>query len=76
MPVAVNTSKANSKFTELHFPINEIINGDAVEELKKLPSESIDLVVADPPYWKVVNEKWDYQWGTEQAYIALVRRVV
>ena len=27
------------------------------------------MVVADPPYWKVINEKWDYQWGTEQAYI-------
>lgn len=28
----------------------EIINGDALELLKKVKSESIDLVVADPPY--------------------------
>ncbi|TSC77402.1 MAG: putative adenine-specific DNA-methyltransferase [Parcubacteria group bacterium Gr01-1014_29] len=52
------------------FPVNEIITGDAVEELKKLPDESVDLIIADPPYWKVINEKWDYQWGKEHEYIA------
>lgn len=52
------------------FSVNEIITGDAVEELRKLPDESIDLIIADPPYWKVINEKWDYQWGKEHEYIA------
>lgn len=33
-----------------------IILGDAIEELKKLPSESVDLIVTDPPY----NLKKDY----------------
>lgn len=28
----------------------KIIHGDALTELKKLPSESIDLIFADPPY--------------------------
>lgn len=28
----------------------DIICGDAIEELKKLPDESIDLIVTDPPY--------------------------
>jgi adenine-specific DNA-methyltransferase len=46
-----------------------IILGDCIEELRKLPSESVDLIIADPPYWKVVGEKWDYQWRTEQDYI-------
>src|SRR3989344_821693 len=50
-------------------PINQIICGDAIEELKKLPSHSVDLVIADPPYWKVINEKWDYKWRTENDYI-------
>ena len=27
-----------------------LICGDALEELRKLPSESIDLVLTDPPY--------------------------
>ena len=34
-----------------------------------MSDESIDLVVADPPYWKVVGEKWDYQWRTENDYV-------
>lgn len=48
---------------------NTIIQGDCIEVLKKLPAESIDLIVADPPYWKVISEKWDYQWRTEADYI-------
>lgn len=50
-------------------PLNKIICGDAIEELKKLPNHSVDLIVADPPYWKVINEKWDYKWRTENDYI-------
>ncbi len=37
--------------------------------MQSLDDNSIDLVVADPPYWKVVGEKWDYQWKTEKDYI-------
>jgi modification methylase len=29
---------------------NRVIVGDCIEELRKLPSESVDLVFADPPY--------------------------
>jgi modification methylase len=31
-------------------PVNCILSGDCLEELKKLPSNSVDLVFADPPY--------------------------
>ena len=31
-------------------PLNKIINGETIEELKKMPSSSVDLVFADPPY--------------------------
>jgi len=31
-------------------PLNKIILGDAVSELKKLPDESCDAVIIDPPY--------------------------
>ena len=31
-------------------PLNEIIETDCVEAMKSLPSESVDLVFADPPY--------------------------
>jgi site-specific DNA-methyltransferase (adenine-specific) len=30
---------------------NIIINGDSIEEMKHLPTESVDLIFADPPYW-------------------------
>lgn len=49
--------------------MKNIILGDCIEELKKLDDNSVDLVVADPPYWKVINEKWDYQWRTENDYV-------
>ena len=53
---------------------NKLINGDSLEELKKIPDESFDLVFADPPYnlqlkseltrpdrskVSAVNDKWD-----------------
>ena len=31
--------------------INKIIKGDCIENLKKLPDESVDLIFADPPYF-------------------------
>jgi modification methylase len=35
---------------EQRLPRNKIIVGDCIEELRKLPEKSIDLVFADPPY--------------------------
>lgn len=37
--------------------------------MKEMPDNSIDLVIADPPYWKVIGEKWDYRWRTEADYV-------
>ena len=31
--------------------INKIINGNCIEEMKKMPEESVDLIFADPPYF-------------------------
>ncbi len=53
---------------------NKLINGDSLEELKKIPEETFDLIFADPPYnlqlknsltrpdrsmVNAVNDKWD-----------------
>lgn len=51
------------------FLINNIYNAECIESMRKLPDESIDLIVADPPYWKVIGEKWDYRWRTESDYV-------
>ena len=32
-------------------------------------NESVDLVIADPPYFKVIGEKWDYAWRTDRDYL-------
>ena len=34
---------------------NVIINGDSIVEMKKLPSSTVDLIFADPPYWMRVD---------------------
>jgi len=53
---------------------NKIVNGNSLEELKKIPRETFDLIFADPPYnlqlkseltrpdqskVSAVNDKWD-----------------
>jgi DNA (cytosine-5-)-methyltransferase len=48
---------------------NQIICGDCITKLKDFQDNFFDLTIADPPYWKVVSEKWDYQWRTEEDYI-------
>ena len=45
------------------------IQGDCLEEMQNISDGSVDLVIADPPYWKVVGQKWDYQWRTERDYV-------
>jgi len=51
------------------FEKNKIYLASCLDKLKLLDGNSVDLVVADPPYFKVVNEKWDYEWKTEQQYL-------
>jgi len=46
-----------------------IIHSDCVNVLKKEKEGSIDLIIADPPYFKVINEKWDYKWKNEKDYL-------
>ena len=36
---------------------NKILNGDSIEELKKIPDKSFDLIFADPPYNLQIGKK-------------------
>lgn len=36
---------------DVNFYINKIIEGNCIDEIKKMPAESVDLVFADPPYF-------------------------
>ncbi|MDM0587794.1 site-specific DNA-methyltransferase [Clostridium perfringens] len=49
--------------------LNKIYNQDCIEYMKTLPNECVDLIIADPPYYKAINEKWDKQWKTEEEYL-------
>lgn len=53
---------------------SKLIEGDCLQIMPTLKTESFDLVIADPPYWKVVGEKWDYQWRTEDDYITWCKK--
>lgn len=53
----------------MEHPYIEISNCDCLSKLPFLKAESIDLVIADPPYFKVVNETWDYKWSTLNDYL-------
>lgn len=51
-----------------------IYNSDVSSFLNEEKDCSIDLAILDPPYWRVVNEKWDRQCKTEEDYICWVRQ--
>lgn len=40
--------KSEKQYKKL--PVNQVIVGDAIEEMKKIPSDSIDMTFADPPF--------------------------
>lgn len=49
--------------------LDSVLNVDCLEGFKGIEDESVDLIIADPPYFKVIGEKWDYMWRTEEEYI-------
>lgn len=51
VPVAVYFSRVKAEVKQYKkLPLNKIICGDAVKELKKFPAESCDVIIIDPPY--------------------------
>ena len=46
------------------------MNADSFAYIKTLPDNCIDLILTDPPYFRVKNEKWDRQWDSETEYLA------
>jgi len=37
--------------------------------MQSLPDNSIDLIIADPPYYKIVEDYWDNQWDTVEDWV-------
>ncbi|MGI7060357.1 DNA-methyltransferase [Citrobacter amalonaticus] len=55
-----NTVKINSV---------ELINADSLHYIASLPDNSIDLIVTDPPYFRVKPEGWDNQWKGDEDFL-------
>ena len=59
--------------------VNKIICGDCIEEMKKLPDESVDLIWFSPPYWdlhKYSKSKKEKGYGqTFDEYILSLKKV-
>ena len=48
---------------------NTIHHANSLELLPQFPTESVHLIIADPPYFRVLKESWDNQWPSEAAYL-------
>lgn len=54
---------------------NTIVQTDCISGMNQLLQDgSVDLIIADPPYFKVIGEKWDYYWRTEDDYLEWSRK--
>lgn len=49
--------------------LNQIIEADAQEALRRLPAGLAQVVIADPPYYRVLEAGWDNQWHNEGDYL-------
>ncbi len=55
-----NTVKINSV---------DLINADSLHYIASLSDNSIDLIVTDPPYFRVKPEGWDNQWKGDEDFL-------
>ena len=62
MVVEDKKNVANYSIDEIR---NKIIHGDALEVLKKIPDESVDLVFMDPPYFLQLPKKQLKRWNVK-----------
>ena len=44
--------------------------GDCLEVMRSMPDKSVDAVITDPPYFRIVDAQWDKQWKTLDEYLA------
>jgi site-specific DNA-methyltransferase (adenine-specific) len=50
-------------------------HGSAEDVLPSLESNSIDCILTDPPYFKVLAEDWDNQWHDQSAFLDWLDRI-
>jgi len=40
-----------------------------LDDLKKIPNDSCQIIIADPPYFRAIKEEWDNQWNSLEDYL-------
>jgi site-specific DNA-methyltransferase (adenine-specific) len=53
----------------------DVREGDCLSVMAAMPPNSVDLIVADPPYFRVKNEPWDRQWAKPEGFLAWMGEV-
>ena len=48
--------------------VGAIVAGDVLDLFEHIADESIDLIIADPPYYDIAAESWDRQWESLEAW--------
>jgi DNA modification methylase len=56
--------------------LDKLFIEDCNDFMKKLEPLSIDTVILDPPYFNVVNEKWDTQWKDLEEYLSWFKPII
>lgn len=54
----------------------KILQGDALEKIKEIESESIDCIVTSPPYWQLRDYGIDEQLGLEETVEEYLERLI
>jgi DNA modification methylase len=52
------------------------MQGDCLERMKEIPDGSVDMVLTDPPYFRVKNEKWDKMWKDKKSYLLWIENLL
>jgi len=67
--IATLTSEACMEAQRGYMTKQEWKIGDCLGLIKDIPDNSIDLIICDPPYYKIDSSGWDNQWETFEDYI-------
>ena len=62
---------------EMSVEKNKVVNDDCINYMKKMKEENVkvDCIILDPPYFQVVNEKWDKEWKDLNAYLEWIEKI-
>ena len=55
---------------------NKILHGDSLDLLKDMDDNSVDMILTDLPYFRVVDDDWDNQWETENDYFDWLEKLI